>query len=158
MRLASRSPAGIVILLAFVAVAASCGVAPASTTSTTPTVEPSIATRSASPPTGEVVPAWWWVDGETLPLTAEATVIRGFLRERSCASGASPLDRALAPTIEYRPDAVVVVFAVVALAGEQDCTGNPAFPVEVRLTEPLGSRSVLDGSEDPPRDATTLPA
>lgn len=143
-------------VVAFAAIVASCGAAQHATQSTPPTVEPSGSTGSPQP-TDAAVPARWWVEDEALPLDPEATLIQGFIRERSCAGGQSPANRVVEPAIEYRPDAVIVTFAVLALAGEHDCGGNPALPVVVTLAEPLGTRALLDGSEDPPRDATTPP-
>lgn len=65
----------------------------------------------------------------------------------------------MAPSvIAYRADAIVVTFAVTERPGSwQECQGNPSFPVEIRLAEALGTRALLDGSEAPPRDATTEP-
>jgi hypothetical protein len=144
------------LVVAFAAIAVSCGVAQDATQSIPPTGEPSISTVSPQP-TDAAVPARWWVDGDTLPIDPETTEIQGFIRERSCAGGQSPVGRVAEPSIEYRADAVIVTFAVLALPGEHDCGGNPALPIVVTLADPLGSRSLLDGSEDPPRDATTPP-
>jgi hypothetical protein len=156
MKRDSRSSSGVLLVVAFAAIAVSCSVAQDPTQSIPPTGEPSISTVSPQP-TDAAVPARWWVDGDTLPLEPEATLIEGFIRERSCAGGQSPVGRVAKPSIDYRPDAVIVTFVVLALACEHDCGGNPAFPVVVTLAEPLGARSLLDGSEDPPRDATTPP-
>lgn len=102
-------------------------------------------------------PASWWVDPATLPLPATTRTISGFLRERACASGMSPEGRILDPVIDYRSDAIEVSFTVTQRPGGQDCQGNPSFPVEISLSEPLGARALLDGSEAPPRDATKEP-
>ena len=49
----------------------------------------------------------------------------------------------------------MVTFRVTEIGGR--CPSNPRFPVTVQLTEPLGTRPLLDGGVDPPRDATIDP-
>lgn len=102
-------------------------------------------------------PASWWVDPATLPLSASTRTIQGFIHEGACAGGQSPEGRILDPVIAYRSDAIEVTFTVAKRPGDQDCQGNPSFPVEIRLSQPLGTRTLLDGSVAPPRDATTEP-
>lgn len=116
-----------------------------------------VVTTGCYPRLPDVGPASFWVDPDALPLPASARTIEGFIREEACAGGMSPDGRILEPTIEYGADAIVVAFLVTKRPGEQDCPGNPAFPVQVRLAEPLGTRALLDGSEAPPRDATIQP-
>jgi photosystem II stability/assembly factor-like uncharacterized protein len=96
----------------------------------------------------------WWVDPQQLPIPPGATTIKGFLQERECASRQSPADRVVGPVIEYRSDAVVITFRVRPIGGE--CPSNPAFPVTITLTEPIGNRSIVDGSTG--RDATVDPS
>jgi hypothetical protein len=126
--------------------------APDPTSSADPTGEP-----SAEPSEEAAGSATWWVDTGVLRLAPETTVVKAFLVEGACASGQSPQGRIADPVIEYRADAVVVTFTVAPLPGNQDCQGNPEFPVEITLSEPLGSRTLLDGGSTPPRDATTAP-
>jgi len=111
------------------------------------------APEGSASPTAASGLATWWVDPLALPLSDGGTTIRGFIREQACANGASPEGRVLEPGIEYRPDAIVITFRVTMSPG--DCPSNPSFPVVVTLAEPIGGRALLDGSEDPPRDATT---
>ena len=62
------------------------------------------------------------------------------------------------PTITYTAESVTVTFTIVPPPGDaQDCQGNPAFPVGIELSEPLGARVLLDGGSSPPRDATITP-
>lgn len=68
--------------------------------------------------------------------------------------GLTPEGRILEPMVVASEDAVLVTFWVRLPAGGQDCQGNPEFPAEVTLSEPLGEGKVLDGSEIPPRHAT----
>jgi hypothetical protein len=98
--------------------------------------------------------AAWWVDPVGGPVEPEATTIKGLIRERACASGRLPEGRVLPPVVSYTEQAVVVVFGVTEQAGGQDCPGNPAFPITIELSEPLGDRVLLDGGTFPPRDAT----
>ena len=67
--------------------------------------------------------------------------------------GLRPEGRILEPMVVAREDAVLVTFCV-RRAGGQDYQGNPEFPAEVTLSEPLGEGKVLYGSEIPPRHAT----
>jgi hypothetical protein len=100
--------------------------------------------------------AAWRIDGEA-PRN-DATTISALVTEMACASGESSEGRILPPEISYGPDAIHVVFAVQGMEGEQTCQGNPSVPYTIELREPIGERSVLDGSQLPPRDATTCPS
>ena len=102
---------------------------------------------------GRVAPAGWWVDPVAAP-TEASTTISGFVLEQVCASGRSPEGRVLDPAIFYGDDGVLVTFFIRRLPGGQDCPGNPPFPVTFTLSEPLGDRKLLDGSEVPPGDTT----
>lgn len=116
-----------------------------------------IAFQGCYPAVPNVGPAPWWVKPETLPIPASARTIDGFIVEESCASGRSPEGRVVEPTIEYRADAIFITFTVTKRPSPQDCPGNPEYPVEIRLAEPVGARALLDGSVAPPRDATHQP-
>ncbi|HEU4674051.1 MAG TPA: hypothetical protein VFS32_14260 [Candidatus Limnocylindrales bacterium] len=105
----------------------------------------------------EAGPASWWVDPKALPLPREAREIPVFVLEQACASGRLPKGRILPPEIEYADTFVLVRFSVTKRIGNQDCQGNPPFPMTLALGERLGGRTLLDASETPPRDATTLP-
>jgi hypothetical protein len=117
---------------------------------------------SATPPAGQVEsrvgPADWWVDPKAAAPRATSTSIHALIRERACASGKSPDGRVDPPAIDLEDAAVTITFEVRLLPGAQDCEGNAPFPVTIKLTEPLGSRALLDGSSTPPRDATKPPA
>ena len=134
--------------------------APSESPSSSPpaqSVGPSLQTGPSLSPEPSIGPASWWVDPETLPLSASTRTIRAIVREVACASGQSPEGRILPPMVTHRGDAIEVSFMVTQTPGGHDCQGNPSFPVEIRLSEPLGTRTLLDGSETPPRDATTEP-
>ncbi len=99
--------------------------------------------------------AEWWVAPGDLPLSPDVRVIHGFLQERACASGSSPEGRISGPSIEYGPDAIVVVYKVREIGGT--CQGNPQFPIVFELNQPLGARGLFDGGGSPQRDATIDP-
>ena len=103
---------------------------------------------------GRVGPASWWVDPAALPLSPDATSIPALIQEQQCASGKPPEGRVTEPVVLTSPDAILVNVWVRIPQGGQDCQGNPAFPIEISLPDPLGERQLLDGSEVPPRDAT----
>lgn len=103
--------------------------------------------------------ASWWLDPAGAPPTATSTTIKALVREQACASGRTPEGRVDPPTIELDETTVTVTFAIRHQPGDgQDCQGNAPFPVELVLPEPLGARTLLDGSEDPPRKAGEPPA
>jgi hypothetical protein len=103
-----------------------------------------------------VRPASWWVDPAAKP-GAGSTTIKAFLQERACAGGKTPEGRIEPPRIDVTSDAITVSYQVRLLPGPQDCAGNLPFRVSLALPEALGNRKLLDGSSDPPRDATTVP-
>jgi hypothetical protein len=117
---------------------------------------------SAKPPAGEVEarvgPASWWIDPRAAAPTSTSTSLHALIREESCASGDSPEGRIEQPTIELTDTTVVVTYRIRRKAGGQDCPSNPPFAIGLKLPEPLGKRTLLDGNETPPRDATKPPA
>jgi hypothetical protein len=101
--------------------------------------------RPAGPATWSLPPDQA-VGPETVAFTALVT-------EVDCASGQTSEGRVVGPEITYGPNDVVVTFAVRPLPGDaQACPGNPATPVDVTLSEPLGDRVLIDGGADPPRE------
>jgi hypothetical protein len=119
-----------------------------------------IAFNGCYPAIVAVRPVAWWVDPGSLPLPAGSRSIRALVNKRDCASGMSPEYRINAPTIEYRADAVVVTFTARDFpgGGGEECRGGElGFPVTIELAEPLGVRTLLDGSTSPPRSALDQP-
>ena len=118
---------------------------------------------SAPAPTGEVEsrlgPASWWLDPTALAPNPDATTIPIKVLEQACASGdANGLDRLDAPDIALTDTSITVKLSIRRLPGAQDCQGNAPFSFNLDLPEPLGNRALLDGSSNPPRDATKPPA
>lgn len=71
--------------------------------------------------------------------------------ERACASGRAPEGRGVqAVVMDADEQTVAVVILVEPVHGDAECPGNPSFSFEVDLGEPLGERTVLDASVDPP--------
>jgi hypothetical protein len=118
----------------------------------------SLVIGTADAPKGEVVGemgrASWWLDPKAPPPTEDSTSIRGFVEEQACASGKSPEGRIEGPLFDPTETDVTVTFGVRPQPGHQDCQGNAPFPVRFELPEPLAGRTLLDGNEVPPRDAS----
>ncbi len=92
--------------------------------------------------------ASWEIDPDH-PTQPDATSLTLLATERACASGKSMAGRLEAPIVLYAPDTVTIALVVRAEPGGQDCQGNSPEPVLVDLSEPLGSRSLFDGSSYP---------
>jgi hypothetical protein len=107
---------------------------------------------------GEMGRASWWLDPKAPPPTENSASIRGFVEEQACASGKSPEGRIEGPLFDLTETDVTVTFGVRSQPGNQDCQGNAPFPVRFELPEPLAGRTLLDGNEVPPRDASKPPA
>lgn len=87
------------------------------------------------------------VDGTDLP--PESTRIEVLVNERGCAGGRSADGRIPTPRVDADEERVVVTVRVVPLPGPQDCGEAPDTPFTIELDEPLGDRTLLDGSADP---------
>jgi hypothetical protein len=93
-------------------------------------------------------------DAELDPAATEIAVL---VTEWACNSGEDAQGRIVVSAIDEDDDSVTMTFAVRPRGGGQECPGNPETPFVLELSEPLGDRSVLDGSSVPPRDATVCP-
>ncbi len=83
--------------------------------------------------------------------TRDSREVHVLITETACASGQSPEGRVLEPLVVYGPDSVAVAIAIRHIVGGADCQSNPEFPVLIELSEPLGDRVLVDGSQFPPR-------
>jgi len=101
--------------------------------------------------------AGWWLDPAFPRPAPEARTINVVLVESACASGSPPVGRVLGPVISSTPTELRIVLFVRQRPGAQDCQGNPEFPMEIELSEPLGARALLDAGVFPPRDASRPP-
>lgn len=91
-------------------------------------------------------PAVW----EVLPdvdIAESALSIPILVTELACSGGATPIGRILPPQVEYRPSQIVVSIDIVPKEGFQDCVGNAPTPMLILLSEPLGSRTLVDGGD-----------
>ena len=85
----------------------------------------------------------------------EDTSIRLLVTEESCASGREMGDALLGPQVIETDEAVLVAFAAVSPIGPAECPGNPSTPVTIRLSQPLGQRTLYDGLHVPPKPLTS---
>jgi len=93
--------------------------------------------------------ASWRLDPATPP-KADATTVHVLGTEEACANGKPPVGRVLAPVVLPTAEAVTIALLIRKIPGGADCPGNPEFPQEVTLPEPLGTRQLFDGSTVPP--------
>ena len=110
---------------------------------------------SAAPRLG---PASFWLDPTKGAPGPDDTIVPTKVLEEACASGASGLDRLDPPTVDLTDTTIVVTLAIKRRPGAQDCQGNAPFSFDLELPEALGNRTLLDGSENPPRDVSKPPS
>ena len=98
----------------------------------------------------ELGPASWSLDPASAPPTPDSTELHILVWERSCSSGRPTTGRMSAPLIETTAATVTMTIGVRPLDGMQTCPMPPGTPAIVRLPEPLGARTLLDGGRVPP--------
>lgn len=98
------------------------------------------------PPKGLSNATW----SPTKPVAPATATFTALVEEIGCAGGQPPTGRVKEPVVSYTEKTVVVTFFVVPLGGTRTCPGAPPEPYEVTLREPLGDRTLLDGSAYPP--------
>ncbi len=76
-------------------------------------------------------------------------VIHLLIRESACSGGQSPLSRVAPPVIRSSPGSATVLITISTRPGPQDCVGVDPVPYDLVLPEPLGARTLLDGSHVP---------
>jgi hypothetical protein len=99
----------------------------------------------------EYGPAEWELDGA--PPGPAATELRILVHELACSSARPTSGRMSAPVAQYSADALVITIGVAPVPGMNTCPGAPGTPVLVRLPEPIGNRTLLDGGRYPPAPA-----
>ena len=119
------------------------------------------AVATLAPPTAEIDgrlgAASWWLDPAFPKPTGDDVTIHAMVLEEACASGKTPAGRIEPPMMDFSDTAVTVTIGIRPLPGDQDCQGNAPFPLTFDLDEPLAGRTLLDGGEVPPRDASKPP-
>lgn len=105
-----------------------------------------------------VGPAAWWIDPAGPVPTETSATIRALVREEECASGQSPGGRIDPPDIDLGDASITVTYWIRKPSGDvHHCLANHLFPIELKLPEDLGPRTLLDGGSTPPRDASKPP-
>ena len=99
--------------------------------------------------------ATWVFDPNVPPAGPSDRRFSALVTEVECASGRSSEGRVLPPVIVYRPEEILVAFAVRPPRGDAgDCQSNPATRVVVELDEPIAGRRLVDAGVFPPHDPT----
>jgi len=94
--------------------------------------------------------ASWRIDPATPPVPGD-TALHLLGTELACANGKPPnAARLLDPIVLPGEEAITISLLVRQVPGGADCQGNPEFPIGINLADPLGSRSLFDGSTTPP--------
>lgn len=78
-----------------------------------------------------------------------ATSLPVLATERTCAGGQAPVGREVLPIVVETADAVEITVLVQDPLGDQSCPSNPAFPLIVELSAPLGERQIWDAALRP---------
>ena len=94
---------------------------------------------------GASVGEWYVADGQRI--TAGARSLKVDVYEMECNSGKAAIGRVMKPVITYRPDWIVVTYFVrwKKDSGPEYCPLNPPVKKTLKLSEPLGDRTILDG-------------
>lgn len=95
-------------------------------------------------------PATWALDPAFGTPGPTATELHVLVWELACSGGTPATGRMSEPAIDYGTATVTITIGVRALSGAQTCPGIPGTPNLVRLSEPLGKRTLLDGGHVPP--------
>ena len=91
------------------------------------------------------------LDPESPPST-DSTAIDLLVTEAACASGREMGDALQGPQVVENDTSVLVAFAAIPLpASAVNCQGNPSTPVSIKLSQPLGQRTIYDGLYVPPK-------
>ncbi len=86
------------------------------------------------------------------PPSPDSTTIDLLVTEAACASGREMGDALQGPQVVENDTSVLVAFAAIRLAARAvNCQGNPSTPVSIKLSQPLGQRTIYDGLYVPPK-------
>lgn len=104
----------------------------------------------------EFGPATWALDPAYPAPDAATTELHVLVWERACSSGKATTGRMSAPVIVSTADTMTISISVRPPPGDaQTCPLPPGTPAVIRLSEPLGSRTLLDGGRVPPGPPAT---
>lgn len=94
-----------------------------------------------------------WAEIAAVPGGAEpdSSVVEVLVYERECTSARDPSPYLHEPVVIERDDTVTLYWTSDIPTGDQTCPGNPRVQRAVKLAQPLGDRTILDGSTWPPR-------
>lgn len=118
-----------------------------------PSAEPSASddVQDSEAVTGDA--AVWSLRKDARP-TAATTSLWVNVQRLACNSGVT--GRVLEPSVEYTDSQLVVTFEVERDADNSgDCQATALVPYEVKLSEPIGDRRIIDGACLPEGEATT---
>ena len=88
------------------------------------------------------------VSGGAAPSSSTVDVL---VSERECTSARDPSPYLHEPVVIERDDTVTLYWTSDTPTGDRRCPGNPRVHRTVKLDQPLGERTILDGSTWPPR-------
>ncbi len=102
----------------------------------------------------EFGPATWALDPQYPAPTETTTELHILVWEQACSSGSPTTGRMSAPVVEYASGSVTITIGVRPLQVQPGtllaCPLPPGTPTSLRLGEPLGARTLLDGGRVPP--------
>lgn len=84
----------------------------------------------------------------------EGSTLSVLITERACAGGQPPEGREVIPVVVETETEVRIAVLVAPVRGGATCPGNPFYPVEIQLDQPLGDRRIFDARTIPPERRT----
>ena len=98
--------------------------------------------------------ATWAIDGSLAAPDSTTRTLHILVWEQACSGGVPATGRISPPVIVYSPTTVTITLGVRPIQVPSGylvtCPGPPGTPATVELSEPLGSRQLLDGGRTPP--------
>lgn len=91
----------------------------------------------------------WNVVPNRLPIRRTARSVWIQMKEIACAGGRPADGRTSVPVIEYAPTQITLYARIAPSTGTQTCQSNPPTYVKVDLSQPIGSRALVDGGSVP---------
>ena len=80
---------------------------------------------------------------------ATATKVAAIVEERACSSGQPAAGRIQKPEISYGRSTITITFRIRAIGGNNTCQAVRGSAYEVKLSQPVGSRRLLNGRTRP---------